>query len=319
MQLPVREDAGRITGADHRQHDRLLLDRELQQAPLELLHERRHHRALLRLLAHRLLQQIGQTRRHIGAPVADRRRLLVDVPHRHGHEILARKRKLSRQELVQHDRERVDIRALLDRSPLRLLGRDVVGAAEHRSGECQAGPDLGGRARDAEVDHLRHPSAVEQHVLRLHVAMHEPATVSVLEPTGDLDAQLEDRLQRKRSAFLDQPLQAPALDVFEDDVGAALVFTAVDHDRDVRMRELGDRARLPAEALDVLRVGRVLLVEHLDGDFAAEDPVACPVDAGHAALADELLELVPLLQDVPDHQTGRVGPPAAGRAGFRGI
>ena len=66
--------------------------------------------------------------------------------------------------------------------------------------------------------------------------------------------------------------------------------------------ELGDGARLAAEALDVLRVGRVLLVEHLDRDLAAENPVARAVDARHAAPADELLELVPILQDAPDHR-----------------
>ena len=76
----------------------------------------------------------------------------------------------------------------------------------------------------------------------------------------------------------------------------------VDHDRDVRVGELGDGARLATEALDMVRVGRVLLVQHLDGDLAAENPVAGAIDTGHAAPADELLELVPLLQDAPDHR-----------------
>ena len=69
---------------------------------------------------------------------------------------------------------------------------------------------------------------------------------------------------------------------------------AVDHRDDVRVRERGDRARLAAEALDVVGVGEILLVEDLQRDLAVEQAVVRPEDARHAAGADELLELVPV-------------------------
>ena len=54
-----------------------------------------------------------------------------------------------------------------------------------------------------------------------------------------------------------------------------------------------DRPRLAPEALDVVVVGGVVLVQDLERDIALEQPVVRAVDAGHAARADELLELVP--------------------------
>ena len=51
---------------------------------------------------------------------------------------------------------------------------------------------------------------------------------------------------------------------------APLVLAAVDDGDDVRVRELRDRARLVAEALDVLVVPGEALVEDLDRDTPLE-------------------------------------------------
>ena len=67
------------------------------------------------------------------------------------------------------------------------------------------------------------------------------------------------------------------------------------------MGELGDGAGLPLEALDEVVVGRVLLVQDLQGDVSLEQRVVRPVDARHAARPDELLELVPLRDGFTDH------------------
>ena len=50
--------------------------------------------------------------------------------------------------------------------------------------------------------------------------------------------------------FPDHLLEALALDVLEDDVGAPVDLAAIDHRDEVRVVELGDRARLAPEALD---------------------------------------------------------------------
>ena len=79
--------------------------------------------------------------------------LLAHVPHGDGHEACRRGEGTSpRQHLVQHDAERIEVGLSGNRLPEGLLGRDVVGRAEHASGDRQ--PLLGERARDAEVGDL---------------------------------------------------------------------------------------------------------------------------------------------------------------------
>ena len=106
----------------------------------------------------------------------------------------------------------------------------------------------------------------------------------------------------QRPLALDERLQVLAGDVLEDDVLPAVLLAAVDHGDDVRVRELRDRARLAAETLDVVGVGGELLVQHLQRDVTLEQPVVSPVDARHAACADELLELVALRRSAPPPQ-----------------
>ena len=72
------------------------------------------------------------------------------------------------------------------------------------------------------------------------------------------------------AAPLDQLLQVLAVDELEDDELAPVLLAAVDHGDDVRVGELRDRARLVAEALDVVVVAGVLLVQDLERDPAVE-------------------------------------------------
>src|SRR5581483_9873290 len=102
-----------------------------------------------------------------------------------------------------------------------------------------------------------------------------------------------------------QFLQVLALDVLEHDELAVAGLPTVDDGDDVRMRQTRDRERLAAEALDVVRVGCVAVVEDLDRDAAAELPVVRAVDVGHPTGAGQLLELVPLRNDLADHSTGK--------------
>ena len=78
-------------------------------------------------------------------------------------------------------------------------------------------------------------------------------------------------------------LQVLAVDVLEDDELAAFLLPPVDDGDDVRMCELRHRARLAAEALDVVLVPRVLLVQDLQRDGSLEQPVVRPEDVRHAA------------------------------------
>ena len=128
-----------------------------------------------------------------------------------------------------------------------------------------------------------------------------PISVREREPAGNLERELERVLEVELPAALDEALQVLAVDVLEDDELPTLVLAAVDHRDDVRMREGGDRAGLAPEALDVLLVLAVVRVEHLQRNAALEQRVERAVDTGHAAGADELLQLVPVRENFPNH------------------
>ena len=211
---------------------------------------------------------------------------------------------LADQHLVEDDAERVDVRARVDPLAHRLLGGDVVGRAEHPAGRRH--PVLFELARDPEVGQLRPPLLVDQHVLRLDVAVDHVAGVGDAEPARDLD-RVGDRLLRvERADPRDPLLQRLALDVLEDDVGVAAVLAGVDHRDDVGVGELGDRARLLAEALQLVGLLGHLAVHHLHRDRPVERLVARQVDGRHPAAAQLRLQPVAAGEHGSDHaSTGR--------------
>ena len=177
---------------------------------------------------------------------------------------------------MQDDAERVDVGLGVDALAARLFRRDVVARAENGAGLRLA--DGIERANDPEVGHLGEAFAVQEHVLRLDVAVDEPLGVRERECSTDLEPELEHAPDGERPAALDELLQVLAVDELEDDELLAVLLAAVDHGDDVRMRELCDRARLAPEALDVLRVAAVLLVQDLQCDIPLEQRVERAVE-----------------------------------------
>ena len=121
------------------------------------------------------------------------------------------------------------------------------------------------------------------------------------EPPSDLDGDLERLLHVQASFSHDVLLEVLAFDVLEDDELPPVLLAPVDHGDDVRVLELGDRARLALEALDEVLVGGVPLVQDLQRDVALEQRVLRLVDARHPAVSDELLDLVAFGNGLPDH------------------
>ena len=131
------------------------------------------------------------------------------------------------------------------------------------------------------------------------------------ERTRDVDGDVE-RLAHLETSFADDELlQVLAVDVLEDDVLAAFFLTPVDHRDDARVLELRHGASLALEALDEVVVLVVLLVQDLQRHVALEERVVSPVNAGHAAVADDLLQLVSSCDRLSDH--GRKLPTLHGR------
>ena len=232
------------------------------------------------ILGHRLLDRPIEARRHVGPSVTDTGHGVVHVAHRDRDEVVAGEGNLAGEQLVEHAAERVDVGLLVDRLAAGLLRRDVVARPHDRARDRH--PVDVDRMGDAEVGHLRSAVGVEQHVLRLDVAVDEPLIVREREPARDLQRKL-DRLARAQWALLrHQLLQVHPVDVLEDDELPAVLLAPVDHRDDVRMGQLRDGARFPAKALDVVVVPRELLVQDLQRDRPLEQPVVRAVDARHA-------------------------------------
>ena len=267
------------------------------------MRERRHRRdPLLGLLRERPADDRGEARRHVGAQREQVRRRLVDVAQRDRDEVLPRERDVARQQLPEHDRERVDVRRRRDGASPRLFGGEVGARSHHGSGLRDADVHLE-RACDPEVRHLDVALGVDQDVLRLDVAVDEAVRMRERERVGARGRELERATHRQRPGPADELLQVLAGDVLEDDVLAAGVLATVDHGDDVRVRQLRDRPRLAPEPLDGLVVAGVVRVQQLERHVAVEQAVACPVDGRHSTAADELLQLVA----VGDHRVDRHG------------
>ena len=78
------------------------------------------------------------------------------------------------------------------------------------------------------------------------------------------------------------------------------LLAGVDHRHDVRVVELRHRARLAAEALELVGVRGDLAVHQLDRDRAFEHGVEGPIDGGHAAAPDLGVEAVAPAEQGPE-------------------
>ena len=125
------------------------------------------------VLGRRAVDDRGQRAGDLGPRELDVGQLLADVLHRDGDLVLALERDVAGEHLVEDDAERVEVALPGDGVAERLLGRDVVGRAEHAPVGGQA--VLVERARDAEVGDLGRALLVDQDVLRLDVAVDDAA------------------------------------------------------------------------------------------------------------------------------------------------
>ena len=131
--------------------------------------------AAVEVLGRRAVDARRPARGDLGPPHLHVGQLLAHVLHRDGDLVLAVERDVAGEHLEQHDPERVEVGLAGDVVAERLLGRDVVGRAEHAAVGRQ--PVLVERARDAEVGDLRRALLVDEDVLRLDVAVDDAALV----------------------------------------------------------------------------------------------------------------------------------------------
>ncbi len=237
--------------------------------------------------------------------------------------------------LPQHDAERPDVGAPVDRLAAGLLGAHVGGGAEDDAGRGGVAGE-GGRERqvgalallprlgEPEVEHLDRAVGPDLDVGGLEIAVDDPGVVGGLERLGDLDRDGERLLDRDRPPG-DHLVEPFALDQLHHQerqflrsrsrsrsrsrfIGRGRCRLQPIQMRDVRMIQRRQHLRLALEPRQPLRVLRELLGQHLERDLAPEPGVLGAPHLAHAARAERGGHAV-VGESVSDHgrSRGRLG------------
>ena len=216
-------------------------------------------------------------------------RILLDVLSAELEPIAPAERRLADRHLVERDAERVDIGALVNALASRLFRRHVFGRAHvHR---CSRGRRVVRRSLgDSEVGHHRIAVAIEENVVGLQIAVHDPAIVCVgeLKGRGNVHPHTHDQRAFYWLARLHDVVEPSFQQVHREEDDLVLFARVVDGD-DVRMPELRGAVRFAPEVfLEDVVVGERGL-EDLERDVDFQVGVARPVDVGEAALTEGLI------------------------------
>ena len=216
---------------------------------------------------------------------------------RDGHGAVALKGQAAREHLIEHDAGGVDVRARVGAVALRLLGRDVVDGAERLLRHGVGGV---GKTGDAEVRDL--DAAVAQHhdVLRLDVAVDDAARMRVAQPLHNLCDEMQRLAPVQTPAPLHILLECDAVDELHDDVLRRGARHVIDRN-DVRVGEHRDGLGFVVEAAAEIRVAREIAFQYLDRHKAVEPVALGLIDHCHAAAADQLKQLIAVVQHSADH------------------
>ena len=133
--------------------------------------------------------------------------------------------------------------------------------------------------RGAGFDALRVDAMLEEHVLGLHVAVHDAGGVRMRKRTEQLDGERRRDLGRQRAATSGSLAQRRAAHELDDEVLLVLVLGGdVEHLDDVAVPELGDRLGFACEAVRDLAALAEVRMEHLDRDVTPETLVVRTVN-----------------------------------------
>ena len=243
-------------------------------------------------LLKRLLDRRGDLRPHAA------RKALVDRFQRLGHMLHHDRERVVRHEwqrsgdtFIEHDAERIQVAARIDRRAHRLLRAHVRRRAERLAGLRHRRVDI---LHDAKIQHFHDAIAardlMQKDVGRLHVAMHKPVGVRFAEAAQHRDADVgrfdvrhgtarahigrEHVLQR----FAVQPLH-------REEQKAAVGLAEIEHAHGVGVRQPRRRSRFLKETpMQLVGFGCGALAQHLNRDGVARRRVHRVVNGAKTAL-----------------------------------
>jgi len=275
----------------------------VQQPPAVVAHLLGRLIAVIGALGERLHRDGVHIGRDLGIELTRRDRHLPDVLVRHADRGIAEERRASGQQLVEQAAGRIEVGARVDLLAPGLLGRQVLGGADHCGRLRHRRRGVGDRSGDPEVHHLDLAGIGQHHIGGLDVAVHDVVLVRVAQRVQHPNLVLEGALRLDRAALAQQVAQGVPLDQFHHDVGhrdaggrVGSLPGVVDAD-DVRVVQAGSCLRLPLEAHLEGAVGGQIDAQPFDRDLAIQPQIAGSPDLGHAAASDDRLELVTASQD----------------------
>ena len=198
-----------------------------------------------------------------------------------------------REHFIHDDAQRIHIAARIRAFTARLLGRDIM---YRPYGLTVILVYLVFKRGNAEVRDLDRAVAQHHDVLRLYIAVDYPALMCVGYRLRDLLCEMQHLAPRKRAAPVHILPQRDALHQLHDYVFHSVAVADIVHRHDIRMRQHRDSVRFGAEAAPELLVRQHILAHDLHRDVAVEPMVERLIYDGHAALADDLQNFVPVVK-----------------------
>ena len=206
------------------------------------------------------------------------------------------------QQLVGEDADGVDVAGRACVAGADLFRRQVGRRAQNHAGRGDLGLRHG--ADEPEVGDLDFAVIGDQHVLRFHVAVHEPRVVGHGEAAEHGAEHRGDGVRRHRPALDEQFAQGAALDEFHHKERVRSVDALVVYGDQAWILQLRDGAGLALEPRQELIVARVAGIHDLQRHRTIQPEVESAVHAGHPSGGDQGVDAIPPVQHGPDERVG---------------
>src|SRR2546426_681789 len=203
-----------------------------------------------------------------------------------------RERRFTRQHLVEHAPETVNVGPTVDwPAPRRLFRAHVDRGAHRHPGRGQLLATSGAyTSRDPEIAHHRLPRD-QQDVLGLDVAMDYVMAMRIGQGTRHLSSDLGGVVDGELFLSVESVPEGYALDIWHDVIEEAVGFPRIVKGQDVRVRESRGDLDFAHEALGAERRGE-LGPQHLDRDGAMMLEIPAEVHRGHPTATEFALDRV---------------------------
>ena len=217
----------------------------------------------------------------------------TQVLDRHRNCTVTFKRQTSRQHLIQHHTGGIDVGSGIHTVAARLFGGNIMHAAQRFLRQRISGI---GKAGNTEIGNFYTAIPQDHNVLRLDVAVNNATAMGVVQTADDL----RDKMQRfapvHLTAALHILLQRNAFQQFHYDIFQFPLTGNIINGHNICVGQLRYRLRFIAETAAEISAVCQITLEDLHCNHTVQTVALCLVDICHTAAADQLKDLISLVQ-----------------------